>query len=146
MPGEKFVDALVELVGHLGIEVEIAVGAIEKVGIGVFVREAQRGAAAEDPRGAQRECDFQHGFHQKLSTVMWPGARRRCLRRPRSISSAVVSFSMSGLPHSITCELSAASLRPAAASSCPSRNSAGMRPRSDPGTSSRLTTGTYLRF
>src|SRR5687767_8012744 len=145
MPVEEGVDAVVELVGGVAVHVEVGAGAPADVRVGVVVREPHRAAAGKDRAGRQRRHQPQGALHQKLSTVMCPGLRRRCLRRPRAISAAVVSFSMSGLPHSMTCEVSASG-SPAAASSRPSASAAGMRPASDPGDASRLTKVTYLRF
>ena len=71
------------------------------------------------------------------------GLRRRCLRISRPVFSRFcVSFTISGLPHSITWLFSAVSGNPAAASSSPELISAGTRPCSEPSACSRLTTVT----
>jgi hypothetical protein len=98
----KFVDPVVELVGLVALQVDVSAGFPAQVGIRVLVGEAQRAAAARKERRRQDEKDFQSRY-QKLSTVMCPGLRRRCLRSPRSASAAWASFSISGFPQSITC-------------------------------------------
>src|SRR5207302_4423482 len=132
-------DALVELVGLLAVHVEIVSGERAQPGIGVVVSEPDRAAAGEQPERDGNRAQPQAGAHQKLSTLIWPGVRRRCLRRPRSASAALASCSMAGFPHNNTWDDSGAILRPAACSSRPSRTAAGMRPDNDPGWGSLLT-------
>src|SRR5204862_3469049 len=103
VPGHEGRDALVQLVGQRAMQVEIMLDAPAQVGVGVFVREPHHAAAAQQ----RRYKNYKEPLHQKLSTVMCPGARRRCLRMPRAASAACASFSMSGLPQSMTCEVSA---------------------------------------
>ena len=139
MPRHECCDALVQLVGHRALEIEVQIDAPAQVSFGIVVDETHR-AARRQQHG--KNCYQQKSaspLHQKLSTVIWPGARRRCLRMPRDTSAAVASFSMAGLPQSMTCELPGASSRPAAASRRPSAIAAGMRPASEPGALSRLT-------
>src|SRR5207237_2857237 len=134
MPPHEGIDALVHLLGRLAMQIKVRSGLPFEVSVGVFVNDARGAAAAQ----AERDEQDKTKFHQKLSTLMCPGARRRCLRSPRSMSTAVVSLSMSGLPHSMKCER-AEIARPAAASSRPSLIAAGMRPASEPERVSRLT-------
>src|SRR5207344_701951 len=103
VPVEEGVDALVELVGRRTVHVEVGARAPAQIGVGVVVRKAQRAAARSESRDGKAGDDGERAPHQKLSTEMWPGLRRRCLRSPRAMSAAVVSFSMSGLPHSMIC-------------------------------------------
>src|SRR5688572_25826793 len=137
MPGVEFVDPVIELLGVIALHVQVAAHLPAHIRIGVLIGEAQRAAAAHE-RGKRKNGPQLEKTYQKLSTVIWPGTRRRCLRRPRSASAAEASLSISGLPHSITWERSSTA-RAAAASSLPSRIAAGMRPASDPAAASRLT-------
>ena len=76
--------------------------------------------------------------YQKLSTVIWPGLRRRCLRRPRSTSAAVASFSISRVAaeHDLRAlDRAAAAAAFQAAVADRRRDAAG----SEPGAASRLT-------
>src|SRR5688572_2205214 len=138
MPLVELVDAVVELLGVVAFQIEIAVDLPAQVGIGVLVGKAHRAAAANQP-GQQNKERRPGKSYQKLSTVMCPGFLRRCLRSPRSTSALVASLSISGLPHSMTWQRSSSFAPAAAASSPPSRIAAGMRPASDPAWGSRLT-------
>ena len=81
--------------------------------------------------------------YQYFSMDMCPGLRWRCLRSPRASSSAVSSWIIAGLPHSITCERAAIEVTPARASSEPSARVVVRRPCSPPpAAGSRLTMGT----
>src|SRR5438094_843408 len=139
VPVVECIDALVELRGLLAMDIEIISRAPAQPRIGVVVGQPDRAAAGEQRQRDENHAQPQGDAHQKLSTLIWPGLRRRCLRRPRSTSAAVASFSMSGFPHSNTWDDSGAILTPAACSSRPSRTAAGMRPDNDPGWGSLLT-------
>src|SRR5205085_9984826 len=132
---EKRGNALIELRARRIVELDVMRGAPMQVSVGVIVDEARRAAARE----RQHEQKYVSELYQKLSTVMWPGVRRRCLRIPRATSAAVASRSICGLPQSMTWAVSGASLRPAAFSRRPSAIAAGMRPASEPAAFSRLT-------
>src|SRR3954462_15495872 len=112
--------------------------------IGVVVRQAHGAAAGQKGDGQENDADASGIPHQKLSTVIWPGARRLCFRSPRSASAALASFSMSGLPQRRKCELCGLKVKPAAASSRPSRIAAGILPAREAGAASRLTKETYF--
>src|SRR2546421_4678471 len=137
MPPHEGIDALVHLLGRLAMQIKVRSGLPFEVSVGVFVNDARGAAAAQ----AERDEQDKTKFHQKLSTLMCPAARRRCLRSPRSISTAGVSLSMSGLPHSMKSER-AEIARPAASSRRPSFIAAGIRPVMEPAWDSRLTMGT----
>src|SRR3954464_5046131 len=135
MPLHECCNALVELIGHLALAVEIARPAPMDVSVGVVVDEPH--CAATRQHEDKQECA--EPLHQKLSTVICPGARRRCLRIPRLTRAAVASFSICGLPQSMTCEFCGVSAMPAAFASRPSLIAAGIRPASAPRAFSRLT-------
>src|SRR6476646_8708618 len=140
MPRQEAGDCRVERLRHLAIDFEVVGGTPADVGVGVVIRETHRAAGGEQDADQERA----ENPHQKLSTVIWPGARRRCFFMPRKASAACTSFSICGLPQSMTCEFAAVSATPAAASSRPSAMAAGMRPASEPGAASRLTKETYF--
>src|SRR6185436_5740900 len=129
-------DVPVQFLALRSFDVQVLGELPAQVDIGVVVGETH-GAAAAEPQEQAEEQEAKHRY-QKVSTVIWPGARRRCLRKPRSTSAVVTSFTISGLPHSMNCERSGANV-PAAASSRPSRIAAGIRPSSEPACGSRLT-------
>src|SRR4029079_14197814 len=141
VPGQERVDVPIEVVALGFVDVQVLRELPTQVDVGVVVGEAHRAAARDRQQQADQERTVRG--YQNVSTVMWPGARRRCLRKPRSPSAAVASFTMSGLPHSMNCERSGAN-GPAAASSRPSRIAAGIRPGSDPACGSRLTNVTEV--
>src|SRR6185503_20417310 len=116
-----------ELLGLRALEIEVAVGLPAQVHVGVFIGKARDAASLQQGERQKNEKPF--CFHQKLSTVMWPGVRRRFLRKPRSTSAAVASLSICGLPQSMNCERSA-EMGWATASRRPSRIAAGIRPSS----------------
>ena len=69
MPGVKFVNPVVELVGFFALQVEIAAGLPAQVRIRVLVSEAHRAAPARE-RSQEKDKNPPENSYQKLSTVM----------------------------------------------------------------------------
>src|SRR4051812_26629862 len=114
MPAEECVDRIVELIRILTMHIQVAGKAPAQERIRVVVSQPHRAAARQNGEHHESDACASGAAHQKLSTVIWPGARRRCFRSPRSARTAVASFSMSGLPQRSTWEVCGLKVRPAA--------------------------------